>query len=295
MNIAWAELAVDKMEDANVIIKGIPFDNAASVGKGAALAPDNIRKLSKVLPNITETGIVLDNFGVKDEGDFEVDLNWERYFLEIEEGAKDLFQRDKFCIFLGGDHSVTIPLEKAFVEMNQGKKVGVIHFDSHCDILNEYIGSGWAHACTQRRALEYGLKDEGLTFVGVRSWEAEELDFLVKHSDITIISAEEVYELEINAVIDTLVEKYINFDAVYMTIDIDVLDPAYAPGTGTPEGGGLSTREMMKVVKLLVKNLPIKAMDIVEVSPPLDVKNNITSWAALKLIYEVFGALHVKG
>ena len=94
--------------------------------------------------------------------------------------------------------------------------------------------------------------------------------------------------------IKNLTKRYKEYDAIYLSIDIDVLDPAYAPGTGTPESGGLSTRQMMQVIKSLFRELPIKAMDIVEVSPLLDTTNNITSWAALKLLYEAFGGIYRK-
>lgn len=294
MNVSWAELASEKIEDANVLIKGIPFDGAASVGKGACQAPDMIRQLSKALPPITEEGTVLKNFYVKDLGDFEVDLNWERFYEAIENETKAMFETNKFCLFIGGDHSVSIPLEKAFIETNKGKKIGIIHFDSHSDIIDEYEGHKWSHACTQRRALDFGLEDKGLSLVGIRSWEEEELIFLEEHSDINVVTAARIYEEGINALTKNLTERYQDYDAIYLSIDIDVLDPAYAPGTGTPESGGLSTRQMMQIIKSLFKNLPIKAMDIVEVSPLLDTTNNITSWAALKLMYEAFGGIFRK-
>ncbi|HHY91191.1 MAG TPA: agmatinase [Clostridiales bacterium] len=293
--VPWGELATEDFEKADILLKGIPWDCAASGGKGAAEAPDRIRQLSKILPPITESGIIMDQrFFIKDEGDFDVDLNWERYFRRIREGCREMFQTGKFCFFLGGDHSVTIPIEEAFFDVYQGKKAGVIHFDSHCDILNEYCGHQWSHACTQRRVMEHeNAMESGFTFVGIRSWEAGELDFLSKHPEIKVIHAFEIYERGIKDTIDTLLERYQGFDAIYLTLDIDVLDPAYAPGTGTPEGGGLSTREMMQIIKALFRELPIKAMDIVEVSPPLD-SSDITSWAALKIMYEVFGQLCLK-
>lgn len=295
MSVYWAELAANDLEKADVIIKGIPFDGAASVGKGACQAPDQLRQLSKVLPAVSEEGIVFKNsFFVKDEGDFEVDLNWERFYGEIQEETGKLLKHGKFCLFLGGDHSTTIPLELAFLNHYAGKKVGVIHFDSHSDILDEYEGHKWSHACTQRRAIENeNLKDDGLSLIGIRSWESEEIEYLAEHSDIKVIPAAKVYEKGIGYVMEQLKERYQDFDAIYLSIDIDVLDPSCAPGTGTPECGGLTTREMMQMIKFMIKELPIKAMDIVEVSPPLD-SSNITSWAALKLIYEVFGQLYLK-
>jgi agmatinase len=92
--------------------------------------------------------------------------------------------------------------------------------------------------------------------------------------------------------VDLLVEKFSGYDMIYITLDIDVLDPAFAPGTGTPEAGGISSRELMYIINQLMEKLPVKAMDIVEVSPPLDTENQITSWAAVKVIYEVFAKLN---
>ena len=170
----------------------------------------------------------------------------------------------------------------------------MIHFDSHSDIFDEFEGHKWSHACTQRRALEHeNLKDEGLSLIGIRAWEDLEVEFFKKHKDIQVITAAQIYKKGINYVKAKLNERYRDYDVVYLTLDIDVLDPAFAPGTGTPESGGLSTREMIELIKFTINKLPIKAMDIVEVSPPLD-SSDITSWAALKIIYEVFGQLYLK-
>lgn len=280
---------------ADVILKGIPFDNACSVGKGAALAPELLRALSGALPRTTETGTLIDNLKIADEGNFEFDLNWERFFGDIEKEAFRLIETGKFCMFLGGDHSVSIPLLEAFCNVNKGKKIGLIHFDAHFDLMDEYEGHKWSHACTERRTLENENINPGdLTFIGIRSYLEEELDFVTKNPEIRTMTASEVYKIGIEKVIEELLNKYKEYDAIYVTIDIDVLDPAYAPGTGTPEGGGLSTREMMEIIKEIVNKLPVKSADIVEVSPPLDSHNSTTSWAALKIMWEIFGALSEK-
>lgn len=290
----WRELLTDDINESSVIIKGIPFDKAASIGKGTSQAPNRIRQLSRFIPPITEEGIILKKPFVKDEGNFDFSISWEEYFKNIEEDALELLNSNKFCIFLGGDHSVSIPLQSAFSKSNSSKKIGVIHFDAHCDLLSEYQGHHWSHACVTRRTLEdTHLKDSGLTLIGIRSFEEEELHYLNDHKDIKLISALDVYEKGINYLLEELEERYKGYDSIYITLDIDVLDPAFAPGTGTPEGGGLSTREMIQIIKYLIKNLPIKAMDIVEISPPLD-NSDITSWGALKIIYEVFGQIQLK-
>jgi agmatinase len=106
-----------------------------------------------------------------------------------------------------------------------------------------------------------------------------------------VINAREIYRIGLEHTYKTIRDRYLNCRSIYLSIDIDVLDPAYAPGTGTPESGGLSTRELMELVREIVVHLPVKAADIVEVSPPLD-SSNITSWAALKVIYEIFGEIY---
>jgi agmatinase len=188
-------------------------------------------------------------------------------------------------------------LHKAFGRYCKEKgnhKIGVIHFDSHADICDTYDNHKWSHACTERRTVEDVISPADLAYVGLRSYEIEELEYFELHPEILVIKAYDVFKEGYIAAYKKLADRFQDYDAVYFTLDIDVLDPAYAPGTGTPEAGGLSSREMIELTKLMITNLPIKAMDIVEVSPPLDQKNNITSWTALKIIYEVFGCLNDK-
>lgn len=290
----WRELLTDKMENANVIVKGIPFDRAVSVGKGTAQAPSRVRHFSRFVPPITEEGIILNKPFIKDEGNFEVSLNWDKYFQNIKKGALNLLQNEKFCIFIGGDHSVSIPLQSAFSQCYNSQKIGVIQFDAHCDLLNEYQGHNWSHACVARRSLENNnLTNKDLTLVGIRSYEEEELLYLQDNKDIQLFTSIEIYERGIDYLVKELIKKYENYDSIYISLDIDILDPAYAPGTGTPESGGLTTRELVQIIRQLVKRLPVKAMDIVEISPPLD-SSDITSWAAIKIIYEVLGQIQLK-
>ncbi|SET27791.1 agmatinase [Natronincola peptidivorans] len=292
--LPWGELYTDDFSKADVVILGIPFDSAVSNRKGAAEAPDKIRELSRILPPVTEEALILKDLKVYDDDNVEITLDWQEYFKEVEEKAANLIKSGKFCIFIGGDHAVTIPLETAFAKVNKGEKIGIIHFDSHPDIIDTYDGHPWSHACTQRRALELdAIQPEGLTFIGLRSYMEEEVKFFEKHPEITIIGAREVYKKGIDYVINTVKEKYKDYTKIYITLDIDVLDPAFAPGTGTPEAGGLSTRELIELVRDMILSLPVEAMDIVEVAPPLD-SSDITSWAALKTIYEVLGAVYVK-
>ncbi len=284
---SWLRWSADTIDEAEVCIMGIPFDNAVSNHKGAAAAPDTLRNLSIELSDLTEDFIPIKENVLYDIGDIPVTLNWEEYFATIQEEALRLMQRGKFCLFLGGDHSVTIPLHKAFGQYNKDKKIGVIHFDAHFDLCKEYDGHKWSHACTEARTLEDVISGEDLFFVGVRVAELQEMDVLKENPGIQNIKPAELDKMGTEAAFEKIRETFKDYDALYLTLDIDVLDPAYAPGTGTTVSGGISSRQLIDLVRMILDDLPVRAMDIVEVAPPLDI-NDITSWAALRIIHQVF-------
>lgn len=295
--MSWPRLLTDNVFEADVMLMGVPFDGAVTGGKGAALAPAKIRELSEQLSVITEDGYSLEGWKVFDWGDPEYDLDWERYYKNVENLAQKCFQTQKFCICLGGDHSISIPLHKAyasFLGQPSNGKTGIIHIDSHPDLCSQYDNHPWSHACTERRAVEGLIKPEGLTLIGTRAYTREEVKYLGEHPEILNIGARQIWEQGVNAALALVIDKYVGYDQIYLSIDIDAADPAFAPGTGTPEAGGLSSREILELIRGIVESLPIRAMDIVEVSPPLDQTNQITSWLALKIIYETFGVLKQK-
>jgi agmatinase len=282
----WSGLSSDA-PTAEVGILGVPFDNATSFRKGAAFAPARIRALTPHVAPATEEGHPLAGLRVRDYGDVPLDLNWERYFATVEAQAAQAL-RHPFALFLGGDHSVTIPLVAAFSRTVSGS-FGVVHFDAHPDLGDVYEGHRWAHACTERRVLELpNVAPQHLAFVGLRSWMAEELEFLAAHPEVGVHTARDVYRRGVEAVAEAVVAQLAGVAAVYFTLDIDGLDPACAPGTGTPEAGGLSTRELLELLRVIIARLPVRALDIVEVAPPLD-NADVTSFAAIKVIYEVLG------
>ena len=283
---SWLRWSAENPEDADVLIMGIPFDNAVSLNKGAAKAPDNLRRLSVDLSDTTDVFRPIKNGVLYDFGDIRSELDWNRYFGSVEASALELMKLERFCLFLGGDHSVTIPLHKAFGANFDGKKIGIIHMDANYDLCPEYDGHPWSHACTEARALEGVVTGKDLTFIGVRVAEETELELMKKHPGIMTITAENVYDMGAAAVVEKLAERYAGYDALYLTLDIDVLDPAYVPGTGTPVSGGLDPISLAKILRGALTTLPVKAMDIVEVAPPLDI-NDITSWAALRVIHEI--------
>lgn len=281
----WRDLLVEDLSVADIVLLGIPFDKNCSCGEGTRFAPDKLRELSGYLPPVTENGEII--FAkLFDFGNVDKEESIEFFFKKVATKAFEVISSGKFPIFLGGDHSVSIPLKQAFAKFHQGKRIGIIHFDAHADICDIYDDSKLSHASVNARALETGFNDSDIMMVGIRSFEIQELSFLENHPH-QVLLASQLDSLKETGIANEIITYFASFDAIYLSVDIDVLDPAYAPGTGTPEAGGLSSRRLINIIRKLVQQLPIKAMDLVEISPPRDV-NDITSWAGLKLLLEVF-------
>ena len=129
-----------------------------------------------------------------------------------------------------------------------------------------------------------------MLLLGIRAAEPEEVDIMTSGNGISVISATDVFRRGYMDCWNEIYDKFRDYDSIYFTLDIDVLDPAFAPGTGTPCSGGITSRELIELVRYIVSELPVKHMDIVEVAPPLDI-NDITSWAAVRIIEEVFSVI----
>lgn len=278
---------------ADIGILGIPYDGAASFRKGAAQAPAHIRAQTPHVAPFTERGVSLASLSVVDIGDVPHTDDWN----VLTRDATSMLQRAlplPFLITLGGDHSITIPVVRELSQVINGP-LGYLHIDAHLDLMNSLEGLSHSHACTARRVLELpNVAPEHAAFLGIRSWLDEEIAFLNANPSIHVEPAATIAVDGIAAVLSRMLTVFEDVVAVYVTIDIDALDPAYAPGTGTPEAGGLSTRDLLKLLELVFKALPVRALDIVEVCPRLD-PSDITTFAAIKLLYEVFGWVNVRG
>ena len=285
-------LLTNDLNKANVTLTTIPYDEGCSCGVGANEAPDRMRELSSFLPPLTMDGDSLEEIKLYDFGNIE---KCEDYFAKLKEEALKRFELNKFPIFIGGDHSITIPLQEAFYDYckKENKIPAIIHLDAHPDICYFYDGSKLSHACTNRRSIEYGYKTENITLIGIRGFEAEEVEYLSKHPELKVYNSNKCYSYGIDNIIKDLKSKFNEEYAIYLSYDIDINDPSFAPGTGTPEAFGPTSRMVLELILGLFKNLNIKAFDIVEVSPLLDA-NDITSWLALKTLYEVLNVLKEK-
>ena len=271
---------------ADIIVFGIPFDGNVSYRDGAKEGPAAIRETTFLIPPTTEYFEDLTGTRVVDIGDFSGG-DCENIFDAVERKVTDLIKNKKFFTMIGGDHSVTIPVLKG-IDKGLKKEFGIIHIDAHFDLCDELSGSKISHGCTERRATELNniSSSESIFFIAIRSAEVDELNFM-KENKVNVISAVEFEKMGTANVINAVKEKMSHFDEIYLTIDIDCLDPSYAAGTGTPKFGGLSSRQLLDLLRGLF-DLPIIGFDVVEVAPKLDA--SMTSvYAAQRVITECWG------
>lgn len=303
----WGGLAgPEPVGRSDAFVLGLPYDGSACWRQGAAEAPTRLREISASSPAVSEDGFAVDpgSFRVVDLGDVapraadladELDDAARRdYFARVERAAVDALQTggrgsNPFLLSIGGDHAVTIPLFRAFGRVF-GKDVGLVVLDAHPDLFDTYDGSPLSNACPVRRALETGkLSPEHLLILGTRSYNPEELDF-IHQERIAFVPARDLDRRGVDAAVAQARERLAGAHDVYLSLDIDVADPACAPGTGAPVAGGLSSRQLLDLTRGLLEALPVRAMDLVEVAPPLD-PTEATLFLALQIVFESFAAL----
>lgn len=288
----FRDITQTNYQEAKIIFSGVAFDDNASLGKGASYAPAFLRSLSANIPGVTKDAKLLNNVTLFDNGDYvrKTKESIPSFFARVEKEVEGLFNLSKLNVFIGGDHSVNIPLFKAFLAFaKKEKKIPVlIHIDAHPDMMDDYLGNHLSHATPARRALDHGLTQDNLVFIGLRGFETEEVIYFNENPAISVCLASEVRKNGVDSIINEVLNRYQNERyAIYVSYDIDANDPSFAPGTGTPEAFGLKSEETLALVSAFVALQNTYALDIVEISPPLDV-NDITSWLALKTLYEIF-------
>jgi agmatinase len=269
---------------ADISVIGIPFDGLASARKGAALAPERLRYWSRHLTPFSEDRTRLKDMIVCDLGDIPIQ-NPETDFVTVRNRVVSL---PNMPILLGGDHSVTIPILQAQRERYKDQRLGVLWIDAHPDLCDFFDGSKLSHANTMRRALEFGIEPHDVCMVGLRSWEDQEID-LIENGGIHVYTAADVAERGMRNVADSVYNILNDCDAVHISLDIDCLDPSAAPGTGIPEFGGLTSRDVLTLIKS-TQDLSVVGLDVVEIAPPLDPSES-TVFAGLKIIMEYIAVL----
>jgi agmatinase len=282
---------IDEVSQADVAVLGIPFDSGVSYRPGARFGPSHIRESSRLLRpyNPALQVQVFARQQVGDAGDLAVNpFSIDDAISTIEHGARSLLERAPFVLTLGGDHTVALPMLRAVSAVHG--PVAVVHFDAHLDTWDTYFGAAYTHGTPFRRASEEGLLDRtGCLHVGIRGPLYTDAD-LTQDTELgfQVITAPDVEHLGVTGMAESIRQR-VGDRPVYVSVDIDVLDPAHAPGTGTPEAGGLSSRELLATLRSFAR-LNLVGADIVEVAPAYD-HAQITGIAAAHVGYELLSAL----
>lgn len=282
---AWGGLAGgDTAARADVVVAGIAYDGSAVYRKGAAQAPQRIRSLSAVMPPVTEDGTLLRGLRVQDLGDLDPGPDIERGWSAVADRLAQV-PVESFLTVLGGDHCTAIATLAAQQRRHPG--LAVLWVDAHPDLCDYSRGGRWTCGCALRRAFDVsGIEPASVAIAGGRDYDPEELEFITANGMLLVGAAELARDLPDSA---EKIAARLAGRQVHVSFDIDVLDPAFAPGTEIPSAGGLSTRQALDFLAAATARSEVVGFDLVELSPPFD-QGDITTLAALKLVFEVWGA-----
>jgi agmatinase len=276
---------------AAVAVLGAPFDSGVSYRPGARFGPGAVRAASKLLRPYHPALDVhpWEAHQVADAGDLAINpFDIESAVEAVQRGAAETLERAERLVTLGGDHTIALPLLRA-VHARRGP-CALVHFDAHLDTWDTYFGASYTHGTPFRRAAEEGLLDlEHSMHVGIRGplYASTDLEDDARLG-YAVVSTTEISRDGVAQALERVRER-VGERALYVSVDIDVLDPAHAPGTGTPEPGGLTTRELQELLRGL-RGLEIAGADVVEVSPAYD-HAEITALAAAQVAYELLALL----
>ena len=277
----------------DVAIVGVPYDGGTSYRPGARHGPRHIRDQSSLIrPFNPVLGVApFERLRVADYGDVDVSpVSIEETFAAVERDLDEIVAGGAIPLAIGGDHSITLPVLRSLARRHG--PLALVHFDSHPDTWGEYAGSYHYHGSTFRRAIEEGIVDgRRLIQIGIRGpiYGAEDFDFHTEHG-LEAIRIGEVKEGGVEAVLARL--GRLAGRPAYCSFDIDAVDPAYAPATGTPEVGGLTAYEAVSLVRGL-RHLDLVGADIVEVSPPYDV-SGLTAMLAANVLFELLSVISLR-
>ena len=283
----------------DVAIVGAPLDENTSSRPGARFGPRAIRMAPTAWSNLDAWSIQLDVepysvLKVVDAGDAPVaPARPARGLRVIHEKVFRVASSGAIPIVLGGDHSITYPSAAAVARHAWPRKVGIVHFDAHADTANDNWGSLIAHGVPMRRLIEEGwVAGPNFVQVGLRGYWPDRENFeWMRQQGLRWHTMVEIEDRGAEAVIaDAIAEALDGPDCVYLSIDIDVVDPGMAPGTGTPEAGGMLARELLRAVRQIVGRVELVGMDVVEVSPPHD-PAEVTAILAHRTVMEAISAL----
>ena len=282
---------IDQVDDWDIAVVGVPFDAGTSYRPGARFGPSHIRESSRLLRpyNPAQDFLPFEEAQVVDAGDIAAnpfDIN--EAVDQIGAAMSQLVSVNKRVVTLGGDHTIAYPILRALHAVHG--PIAVIHFDAHLDTWDTYFGAPLTHGTPFRRASEDGfLALDECIHIGIRGPLYSNTDLTDDEGlGFSIIHSTQFDDIGVEGVIERMIER-VGDKPVYLSLDIDVMDPAHAPGTGTPEAGGLSSREVLRCLRALDR-VNLVGADVVEVAPAYD-HAQITGIAAAHVAYELITLL----
>jgi len=272
--------ACSSFEDAEFVLYGVPFDATSSYRKGSKWAPLEMRRASYNFETYNgDLDVDLADVPIHDMGDCDVYCSVDDTLNEVYGVASQIVKAKKIPIMMGGEHSLTYPCVKAY----KGK-IGFVVMDAHYDLREEYEGIRNSHACVSRHIID-DLTDKYVS-IGIRSGPKEEYEYVKKNKKIRSYTANDVDEMGIEKILKETEAYLRDCDRIYLSLDMDAIDPAYAPGLGTPEPFGMTPRQVRTVIRRLAPKTV--GFDVVEISPEYD--QGITAQLGAKLIREFIAA-----
>ena len=281
------------VEDCDVAIIGVPFDAGTSYRPGARFGPQSVRQASRQLRTNYHPNYDVEPFKVQqvaDAGDIACNpFDIDEAIKQIEKGSTELLQKVGSIVTIGGDHTIALPLLRS-INKKVGGPVALVHFDAHLDTWDTYFGAPYTHGTPFRRAREEKLfLDDAAMHIGIRGPLYSTNDLKNdRELGFKTIQCDEFQTNTIDQIVKRIKDRIGN-NPLYISIDIDVLDPAHAPGTGTPEVAGMTTREILNVLRGLAGSQLVSA-DVVEVAPAYD-HAELTSTAAATIVYELINII----
>jgi agmatinase len=290
---------VESYAGADAVIIGAPFDGGTSHRPGTRFGPSAIRQACYLphdgsRPSLALRVDALQDLKVLDAGDVEMfSGEIERSLAALEEAVYTVASTGVIPVVLGGDHSIALPDATGIArELGYGR-VSMVHFDAHADTGDTAFGSLYGHGLPMRRLIESGaVRGDRFLQIGLRGYwpEPPTLDWMARQR----MRSYEMTEIVARGLDDCLSEAFAiatdDCDGVFLSVDVDVVDPGMAPGTGTPEPGGLTTRQLLDAVRRCAYELPLVGVDVVEVSPPYD-HAEITAYVGNRIVLEVLSAI----
>jgi agmatinase len=287
---------------ADIVIVGAPFDGGTSHRPGTRFGPQAIRSTDYLphdgsRPHLALRVDALRDLRVVDAGDVEMPPGEiERSLAALEDAVATVAAAGAIPVVLGGDHSIALPDVTGVARHYGFGRVAVLHFDAHADTGDITFGSLYGHGQPMRRLIESGAaRGDRFLQIGLRGYwpEPETLDWMASRR-MRSYEMTEIVSRGLPAVLDEAFAIVLDdCDAVFLSVDIDVCDPGHAPGTGTPEPGGLTARELLDAVRRICRELPVAGIDVVEVSPPYD-HAEITAMLANRVVLEALSGIAAK-